>query len=58
MRDIFDFESPLGWLGRLVDRMILGDYLRRFLEQRALAIKAAAEEAVSKADRRKPTANG
>jgi ligand-binding SRPBCC domain-containing protein len=43
LRDIFDFEAPLGWLGRLAERLFLTEYMRRFLTVRALAVKAAAE---------------
>ena len=43
MRDVFDFESPLGALGRAVDALVLTRYLRRFLERRNEVIKRAAE---------------
>ncbi len=43
MEDIFEFASPLGPVGWLVDRFILGRYLERLLRARAVAIKAAAE---------------
>jgi hypothetical protein len=43
MRDVFDFESPLGPLGRLADALVLGRYLRRFLERRNEEIKRVAE---------------
>lgn len=43
MRDVLDFESPCGPLGRLVDRFVLSGYLTRLLRRRALVIKAAAE---------------
>jgi len=43
MRDVFDFESPLGPLGRLVDTLVLERYLRRFLETRNAEIKRVAE---------------
>jgi ligand-binding SRPBCC domain-containing protein len=43
MEDIFEFASPLGPVGRLVDRFILARYLERLLRARAVAIKAAAE---------------
>ena len=43
MRDVFDFTAPLGPLGTLVDRLILSAYLRRFLENRAQALKQLAE---------------
>lgn len=43
MRDIFDYEAPLGPLGRLVERLLLTRYLRRFLEERNRQVKAVAE---------------
>lgn len=43
MRDVFDYRSPLGWLGRLADFLVVQRYLRRLLQRRAMVIKAAAE---------------
>jgi ligand-binding SRPBCC domain-containing protein len=43
MRDVFDYESPFGWIGRCADVLFLRSHMRRFLERRALVIKAAAE---------------
>jgi ligand-binding SRPBCC domain-containing protein len=43
MRDVFDFESPLGVLGGLADRLFLTDYLKRLLVTRNMVIKLAAE---------------
>jgi ligand-binding SRPBCC domain-containing protein len=43
MRDVFDFESPLGPLGRIADALVLTGYLRGFLERRNVVIKRAAE---------------
>jgi ligand-binding SRPBCC domain-containing protein len=43
MRDVFDFASPLGALGRLVDRVFLDGYLERFLVERNELIRQAAE---------------
>jgi len=43
MRDVVDFESPFGLVGRLVDRLFLRGYLERLLTARALAIKGEAE---------------
>jgi ligand-binding SRPBCC domain-containing protein len=45
MRDVFDFESPLGWLGCLVDALILQRYLRRLLATRNRIIQQTAETA-------------
>lgn len=43
MRDVFDFASPLGALGRLVDRVFLDRYLERFLVERNELIRQVAE---------------
>lgn len=43
MRDVFNYESPWGALGRCADRWFLQSYLETFLMKRALVIKAAAE---------------
>lgn len=42
-RDVFDFASPLGWLGQAVDALVLKRYLRRFLVERARVVKQYAE---------------
>jgi hypothetical protein len=46
MRDVFEYESPFGLLGRCADAWFLRAYMRKFLESRALVIKAAAESLV------------
>ncbi|MEM1220891.1 MAG: SRPBCC family protein [Bacteroidota bacterium] len=43
MTDIFDYQSPLGWLGYLADWLFLEAYMRRFLAQRNQVIKAFCE---------------
>jgi ligand-binding SRPBCC domain-containing protein len=43
MSDIFEFQSPLGILGRIVDTIFLKRYMSRFLVQRNRVIKKAAE---------------
>lgn len=43
MVDVFDFASPLGLLGRLVDGAVLERHLRGFLERRNATIRAIAE---------------
>jgi len=43
MRDVLEFRSPCGPIGRAVDALILRRYLTRLLERRNSAIKAAAE---------------
>ena len=46
MEDIFDYESPMGWVGRVVDGSILKRYMQRFLAERGRVIRAAAESGV------------
>jgi ligand-binding SRPBCC domain-containing protein len=43
MRDLFDFQSPFGMLGRIADRLFLIEYMRRFLLTRHAMIKTIAE---------------
>ncbi|MEQ1858654.1 MAG: SRPBCC family protein [Chthoniobacteraceae bacterium] len=43
MRDVFNFQSPLGLLGRIADSLILTRYMRVFLVERNRVIKATAE---------------
>ena len=43
MRDVLEFASPLGWLGRLVDGLVLRSYLTRLLQRRAEALRREAE---------------
>jgi ligand-binding SRPBCC domain-containing protein len=43
MLDRFDFQSPLGPLGRIVDRLFLAGYLRRFIVKRNAILKQTAE---------------
>jgi hypothetical protein len=43
MRDVFDYESPFGWFGRLADALFLHSYMTSLLERRAKIIKQAAE---------------
>ena len=43
MRDVIDYTSPWGLLGRMVDAFYLKAYLGRFLAGRALALKQLAE---------------
>jgi ligand-binding SRPBCC domain-containing protein len=45
MRDRFEFESPLGILGLIADRLFLTSYLRRFLVRRNQVLKQLAETA-------------
>ena len=43
MRDVFDYDAPLGPLGWLAERMFLTRYMRRFLVLRNDHLKAVAE---------------
>lgn len=43
MIDIFEFESPLGILGRFFNHIFVKDYMRRFLLERNKLIKETAE---------------
>lgn len=43
MTDVFDYDSPLGFLGNLADWLFLKRYMTDLLTQRNLAIKSAAE---------------
>jgi ligand-binding SRPBCC domain-containing protein len=43
MIDIFDYESPLGILGRIADKLFLERYMKRLLEKRNETIKEFAE---------------
>jgi len=46
MKDIFEFEAPFGVAGRVVNRLFLTEYMRRFLEHRNRCIKEYAESGV------------
>jgi ligand-binding SRPBCC domain-containing protein len=43
MRDLFVFESPLGILGWLINRLILTGYMTKLLEERNRMMKEVAE---------------
>jgi ligand-binding SRPBCC domain-containing protein len=47
MRDTFEYESPLGVLGRIADVVAVERHLRRFLESRNRELKALAESPVN-----------
>jgi ligand-binding SRPBCC domain-containing protein len=44
MIDDFDFDAPLGVLGRLADVIFLRSYMTRFLTERAQELKRLAEQ--------------
>lgn len=43
MTDIFEFEAPFGFIGLMVEKLILKTYLTNLLEKRNLVIKQTAE---------------
>jgi ligand-binding SRPBCC domain-containing protein len=43
MKDVFEFESPLGFLGKLFNKIVLTNYMKRFLLERNQEIKRVAE---------------
>ncbi len=43
MKDVFEFESPFGSIGRLFNKLILTSYMERFLMERNQIIKIIAE---------------
>jgi ligand-binding SRPBCC domain-containing protein len=43
MRDVFDFTSPLGPLGRIADAVVLKRYMTRFLAERIRVVQRVAE---------------
>lgn len=43
VRDVFDFDAPLGVLGRAAERLFLTAYMRRFLVERNEDLKRLAE---------------
>lgn len=47
MIDTFDYTSPLGFIGKIADRLFLEQYMKGFLITRNRYIKKIAEERVS-----------
>ena len=43
MTDRIRFDAPLGPIGRVVERLVLGRYLRQLIEERGRYLKAEAE---------------
>jgi ligand-binding SRPBCC domain-containing protein len=43
MTDVFEFESPLGILGKMANSIFLSAYMKKFLERRNSVIKEYAE---------------
>ncbi|WP_419878193.1 SRPBCC family protein [Brevibacillus centrosporus] len=53
MLDTFDYTSPLGLLGRIVDRLVLEAYMTRFLLERNLYLKQVAEKQFKQMEEKK-----
>lgn len=43
MKDVFVYEAPFGFIGRIVEQLILTNYLKKFLVERNAIIKEYAE---------------
>ncbi|WP_422124522.1 SRPBCC family protein [Planococcus sp. X10-3] len=43
MKDRFVYRSPLGFLGKIADRLFLEKYMNRFIAERAMELKRIAE---------------
>jgi len=43
MEDVFDYQSPMGILGKIADYLFLERYMRNLLVKRNLMIKQVAE---------------
>jgi ligand-binding SRPBCC domain-containing protein len=43
MKDYFEFEAPLGFLGTIAENLILRNYMSRFLKVRNSTLKSLAE---------------
>ena len=43
MRVVVEFDSPLGWLGTMVDRLFLARYIGGLIAKRNAVIKKEAE---------------
>jgi len=43
MKDMIEFEAPMGLLGKAAERLLLGGHVRRLLERRNRCIQLTAE---------------
>lgn len=48
MTDLLRFQAPLGPLGWVAERILVGPHMRKFLVQRAAVLKKLAEESVDR----------
>ncbi|MNN15760.1 hypothetical protein D3C81_1288740 [compost metagenome] len=46
MVDTLQFEAPYGWIGWVVERLVLCHYMKRFLEDRNLELKRMIEKSI------------
>jgi len=46
MKDTLYFEAPLGWIGWIVERIVLKNYMKRFLKYRNKQLKLKIEELI------------
>jgi ligand-binding SRPBCC domain-containing protein len=44
MKDIFRYEAPLGFLGKIAEKLFLTNYMMRFLKERNKVLKEIAEK--------------
>ncbi len=44
MKDVFLFEAPMGWIGKLVSKLMLEKHLTRILESRNAIIRQVCEK--------------
>lgn len=43
MIDVFQYRSPLGFIGHIADKLFLENYMKKFLSERNQVIKEIAE---------------
>jgi ligand-binding SRPBCC domain-containing protein len=43
MTDVLRFQAPFGFIGRLLERLLIGPHLKQFLTRRGVALKEMAE---------------
>jgi hypothetical protein len=54
MIDRVSFAAPLGFLGRIVERLVLAKYMRRLIEQRTRFFRASTDKWLETGVSRKP----
>jgi hypothetical protein len=58
MIDRVSFAPPLGFLGRIVERLVLAKYMRRLIEQRTRFFRASTDKWLETGVSRKPWVTG